>query len=101
MIQLTKEYKITLLRWLKQGYIGKIELQRIQAPKENKPTYAEREAELDRLFYNSDLIHIFCDRCRRLNACYLNGNDNTRHEADRVLKEHREEIERSAKGGAK
>lgn len=66
-IELTRELKLTLLRWLKQGYIDKMELVTLQS--ENEMTMDEALAELERLERLRYSGVDECGRCRRLGLC--------------------------------
>ena len=66
-IQINREKRLLLLKWLKQGYIDALELSQLQ--KDNQMTADEIESELDRLAkwtYNED-----CQRLQRLGLCKL------------------------------
>lgn len=66
-IQINREKRLLLLKWLKQGYIDALELSQLQ--KDNQMTADEIESELDRLakfMHNED-----CQRLQRLGLCKL------------------------------
>lgn len=64
-IALTREIKLTLLRWLKQGFIDVVELHTLQ---DAEPlTDEEVERELDRLCMVSGDSE--CERLKRLGLC--------------------------------
>lgn len=64
-IELDKAKKITLLRWLQQGYIDGVELLAIQ--REDPMTDEEINEELDRLAKYRHAEQ--CERLRRLGFC--------------------------------
>lgn len=92
MIQLTKELKITLLKWLKQGYIDKTELLNLQ--KGNEMTYAEIQDEIERLYKASGLTRE-CALARKWRCCYLQASEERKADMDAELAELQAKIDES------
>lgn len=92
MIQLTKSLKITLLKWLKQGYIDKTEL--LNLKKGNEMTYAELQDEIERLYKASGLTRE-CALARKWNCCYLVADEQRKAEMDAELAEIQAKVEES------
>lgn len=66
-IQIDRDKKLLLLRWLKQGYIDSMELNELQ--RDNQITIEEIERELDRL--TRVMGDEECMRLQRLGFCKL------------------------------
>lgn len=64
-IPLTREIKLTLLNWLRQGYVDTVELHALQDAADLNPD--EVEAELDRLVMLDGSKE--CERLKRLGLC--------------------------------
>lgn len=85
-----------LLKWLKQGYIGKSELSTLE--EEVKMTRKELEQEVDRLMKINGAIE--CARLRRLDECYLQCSEWGRARADEEVEEYYKRIEEEDKAEA-
>lgn len=68
-IQIDRDKKLLLLRWLKQGYIDSFELSELQRDNDNQITVEEIERELDRL--TRVMGDEECMRLQRLGLCKL------------------------------
>ena len=66
-VKMSRENKITLLKWLQQGYIDREELHNLQV--ENQATDEEIENFINK--YIKILKEIACEKCREFGFCFL------------------------------
>lgn len=96
MIQLNREKKMLLLKWLKQGYLEDLELSMLKQTE--KVTRSELERQLERLTKLNGAIE--CARLRRLGECYLQCDEWGKARADEEVREYYKRIEDEDKAEA-
>ncbi|MCD8301528.1 MAG: hypothetical protein LUC44_00750 [Prevotellaceae bacterium] len=68
-IQIDRNIRLTLLRWLKQGYIDRQELSQIESESDHKMTVGEMLKEIDECVKLYGYMQ--CRRCQKLGLCEI------------------------------